>query len=236
MTENNAKSARIASGLSAREAAELIGVAMVTWQVWEGQTKRKTEIPSVHLELFQLKTGTHPTHVLIDRRVIQQIDDGSGEDAEIKRDELGEIRMLNEATKPKSTAASSGQVDQIVMCYAKDFDPDTPVIENCKYMAALGRIQDLERALSEFVDGECGRINGPGSEWITTFAEKINPWKPIATAPTDRRIDIWTGHVRMSGCYWDGICNEWRTTENSGHLVTFKKATHWMPMPDNPNE
>lgn len=28
--------------------------------------------------------------------------------------------------------------------YAKDFDPDTRVVENCKYMAALGRIQELE--------------------------------------------------------------------------------------------
>ena len=67
MTENKAKAARIAAGLSARQAAELVGVAAVTWQVWEGQTKRKTEIPFATLEYFKLLTGTHHTHVLSDR-------------------------------------------------------------------------------------------------------------------------------------------------------------------------
>lgn len=57
--------------------------------------------------------------------------------------------MTNEATKPKTTAASSGQVDQIVMRYAKDFDPATPVVENCKYMATLGKIQTLEQQLDK---------------------------------------------------------------------------------------
>jgi|APLak6261663543_1056040.scaffolds.fasta_scaffold04581_4 hypothetical protein len=56
---------------------------------------------------------------------------------------------MNEDTKPKTTAASSGQVDQIVMRYAKDFDPDAPVVENCKYMAALGKIQTLEQQLDK---------------------------------------------------------------------------------------
>jgi len=69
MKENKAKAARIAAGLSAREAAELVGVTLITWQRWEGQTGRATEIPSGYLELFQLKTGTHPTHVLSERRV-----------------------------------------------------------------------------------------------------------------------------------------------------------------------
>jgi len=69
MVENEAKAARIAAGLSAREAADVVGVAMVTWQRWEGQTGRATEIPAGYLELFQLKTGTHPTHVLSERRV-----------------------------------------------------------------------------------------------------------------------------------------------------------------------
>ena len=62
--DNKAKAAREAAGLSAREAAELVGVSMVTWQVWEGQTKRKTEIPFATLEYFKMATGTHPTHVL----------------------------------------------------------------------------------------------------------------------------------------------------------------------------
>ncbi len=67
MPDKKAKAARIAAGLSAREAAELVQVATVTWQVWEGQTKRKTEIPFATLEYFRLVTGTHPTHVLSER-------------------------------------------------------------------------------------------------------------------------------------------------------------------------
>ena len=69
MDENKAKAARIAAGLSAREAAELVGVKLITWQRWEGQTGRSTEIPDGYLELFQLKTGTHPSHVLSEREV-----------------------------------------------------------------------------------------------------------------------------------------------------------------------
>jgi len=38
------------------------------------------------------------------------------------------------------------------MRYAKDFDPATPVVENCKYMEALGRIQDLERQVDKAED------------------------------------------------------------------------------------
>lgn len=69
MVENDAKAAREAAGLSAREAADVVGVTTLTWQRWEGQTGRATKIPSGYLELFQLKTGTHPTHVLSERRV-----------------------------------------------------------------------------------------------------------------------------------------------------------------------
>lgn len=67
MSNNKAKAAREATGLSAREAAELVGVAMVTWQVWEGHTKRKTEIPFATLEYFKLATGTHQDYVLFKR-------------------------------------------------------------------------------------------------------------------------------------------------------------------------
>lgn len=50
------RAAREEAGLSAREAAELIGVTTITWQRWEGQTSRKTMIPSGYWELFLLKT------------------------------------------------------------------------------------------------------------------------------------------------------------------------------------
>jgi DNA-binding XRE family transcriptional regulator len=67
MIENKARAARESAQLSAREAAELVGVATVTWQVWEGQTKRKTEIPYTTLEYFKLMTGTHPTKNLVNK-------------------------------------------------------------------------------------------------------------------------------------------------------------------------
>ena len=52
---------------AAREAASLVGVTTVTWQRWEGQSERKTEIPFAYWELFLLKTGKHPTHLMIER-------------------------------------------------------------------------------------------------------------------------------------------------------------------------
>ena len=63
------RSAREAAGLSAREAASLVEVTTVTWQRWEGQTSRATEIPFACWELFLLKTGNHPTHMMIERGV-----------------------------------------------------------------------------------------------------------------------------------------------------------------------
>ena len=54
------KAARVAAGLSAREAAAIVGVSTVTWQRWEGQSSRATEIPYAHWTLFLLMVGAHP--------------------------------------------------------------------------------------------------------------------------------------------------------------------------------
>lgn len=54
------KQARENAGLSSREAASLVGVTTVTWQRWEGQSSRSTEIPYAHWNLFLLLTGQHP--------------------------------------------------------------------------------------------------------------------------------------------------------------------------------
>ena len=54
------REAREAAGLSAREAAALVGVTTLTWQRWEGQSARTTEIPYAHWNLFLLLTGSHP--------------------------------------------------------------------------------------------------------------------------------------------------------------------------------
>jgi len=66
-TQKQIREARAEAGLSAREAAELVGVSMMTWQRWEGQTSRPTSIPKACWELFLLKVGQHPTHILKER-------------------------------------------------------------------------------------------------------------------------------------------------------------------------
>ena len=58
------RAAREAAGLSAREAASLVGVTPVTWQRWEGQSARSTEIPYAHWNLFLLLVGAHPAFTL----------------------------------------------------------------------------------------------------------------------------------------------------------------------------
>ncbi len=61
------RAAREAAGLSAREAAALVGVTTLTWQRWEGQSSRATEIPYAHWNLFLLLTGKHPVFTLTAR-------------------------------------------------------------------------------------------------------------------------------------------------------------------------
>jgi len=61
------KAAREAAGLSAREAANLVGVTTITWQRWEGQSSRETEIPYAHWSLFLLMVGKHPEFILSPR-------------------------------------------------------------------------------------------------------------------------------------------------------------------------
>lgn len=61
------RAAREAAGLSAREAAALVGVTTLTWQRWEGQSSRATEIPYAHWNLFLMLTKHHPVFVLSSR-------------------------------------------------------------------------------------------------------------------------------------------------------------------------
>lgn len=64
----------------------------------------------------------------------------------------------------------------------------------------------------------------------------MSEWRPIETAPKDRSIDLWTGTLRMTNCYWDEICGEWRKVNIANVLVRFKRATHWMEIPAPPND
>jgi len=64
-------------------------------------------------------------------------------------------------------------------------------------------------------------------------------WIPaqIETPPRDRLIDIWINSgVRWCDCYYDQICDQWRTTRPSGHLicVSARAVTHWRLPPPAP--
>ena len=67
----------------------------------------------------------------------------------------------------------------------------------------------------------------------------MNGWRPIATAPRDgREIDLWVNGYRVTNAAWstktrDGI-DRWVFPEVGS--CTDKEATHWMPLPEPPNE
>jgi hypothetical protein len=64
ITAEQVKKARLAAGLSARGAGELVGVSGLTWQRWEGQSSRQTEIPYAAWQLFLMLTSQHPEYKL----------------------------------------------------------------------------------------------------------------------------------------------------------------------------
>ncbi|SFI83410.1 helix-turn-helix domain-containing protein [Nitrosomonas sp. Nm34] len=66
-TKNNSKEARLKAGLATKQAAKLIGVEERTWQRWEEQTGRKTEIPFYCWGLFLLKVGQHSKFKLVEK-------------------------------------------------------------------------------------------------------------------------------------------------------------------------
>jgi hypothetical protein len=62
-------------------------------------------------------------------------------------------------------------------------------------------------------------------------------WQPIETAPKDVLIDIWLSEGRRwCDCYYDQICDEWRTSRPGGRLVWIKArhVSHWMFPPECP--
>ena len=61
------ESARKEAGLTTKEAADLVSVTEVTWQRWEGQTSRSTEIPYAHWNLFLLLIDRHPVYRLVEK-------------------------------------------------------------------------------------------------------------------------------------------------------------------------
>ncbi len=66
-------------------------------------------------------------------------------------------------------------------------------------------------------------------------------WLPIETAPKDGKIDIWATDndgkgMRITDCYYDRICDEWRTSAPALrlHCVKARYVTHWRPLPSSP--
>lgn len=81
--------------------------------------------------------------------------------------------------------------------------------------------------------------------------EAAEGWRPIETAPKHTLICIWITGAEVLGrkwcadagefwanCYYDSICDEWRTSRPSGHLraVPARFVTHWRPLPPPPSE
>lgn len=64
----------------------------------------------------------------------------------------------------------------------------------------------------------------------------MSEWQLIETAPKKGKIDLWCDGIRFTGCYWDHICGEYRTSGTAGVLQRIKNATHWMPIPDPPKQ
>lgn len=63
------------------------------------------------------------------------------------------------------------------------------------------------------------------------------PWQPISTAPKDTLIDILIdGKTRWCDCYYDQICDQWRTSSPGGKLiwVAATAVTHWRMAPTIP--
>lgn len=68
-------------------------------------------------------------------------------------------------------------------------------------------------------------------------------WQPIETAPRGTTIDIWIANSygtgrRIAECYYDHICDEWRTSSPALRLYCVKArcVTHWMPLPIPPTD
>lgn len=63
-------------------------------------------------------------------------------------------------------------------------------------------------------------------------------WQPIETAPKDGLVDLCKAgsDVRYIRCYYDRICDEWRTTQPAGRLFCIPRhvPTHWRPLPATP--
>jgi len=108
-------------------------------------------------------------------------------------------------------------------CMSCDSEVDATYRERC---ASCGGVLHDETITGNLVEAATYELN----------ALKC-PWHPIETAPKDDRIDIWLScGTRWCDCYYDVICDQWRTSRPSGNLLSVKArfVSHWMPIPQSP--
>jgi hypothetical protein len=79
--------------------------------------------------------------------------------------------------------------------------------------------------------------NGPCDCGASPPAREVPPgWQPIETAPKSGLVDLWWCNRRYIDCYWDNICEEYRTIDTSSRLICIKGATHWQRPPAAPTD
>lgn len=91
--------------------------------------------------------------------------------------------------------------------------------------------------LAELIDDEYGRENGPGSEWLTMFAEKLSEkyksWQPIETAPNEEYVLIFCAGAGIPAIA--KFEHESRAWTALGGVDSFDNPVYWMPLPESPN-
>ena len=68
---------------------------------------------------------------------------------------------------------------------------------------------------------------------------KRGQWKPIETAPMCEDIDLWTQYGRNVRCQHDDYGHWYIWSDEFNQYVTLAtsiKPTHWMPLPEPPQE
>lgn len=119
----------------------------------------------------------------------------------------------------------------------KSVDESSTIIDvdtALEIISHLDEIGEIEYVLSKEVKSL--------RQHLAEAEEKVPKWLPIESAPKDRLVDIWiknsdgSGGYRWSDCYYDKICDEWRTSSPSGFLMTMRarNVSHYMPPPAPP--
>lgn len=110
----------------------------------------------------------------------------------------------------------------------------TPKPDNLPAPADM-TLQQLLFEMARVLHNAGGEAHGAGysaklADAAIARADNLPGWRPIETAPRDDLIDILIdGGQRWASCYYDRICDEWRTSRPSNKLAWVKAicVTHW---------